>query len=177
MCIFAFRCRCHLEASFSLYRWNMLLNFALLRSVVDWDVFLRAVMWSPACTYRRQVQKSLGRRKCSIACVVRRNPCTPLKTRLIFNPYKVRELKNGEASSKAPRSIFGPWPPTTGGSRQFFTRRRWQPHAQPPTWRPGYTYLKWDVGGKVKSVRQYTRTRLQENGTGNLECTDKEGVE
>ena len=66
--------------------------------------------------------------------------------------------------------------PITVVSR-LFTRRRCLPHAQPPTWRLGCTYLKLDVGGKGKSVRQYPRTRLQDNRMGNLECSDKKGVE
>ena len=142
-------------------------------------MFLHAAMWPPACTYRRQVQKSLARRKCSIADALRRKPCTPVKTCLIFNPYKIREVKNGEASSKALLSIFGscPPPPLPGFRDDFLRGEVVSPTRNPPNWRPGYTYLKLDVGGEGKSVWQYPRTRLQENSTGNLECSDKEGVD
>jgi hypothetical protein len=43
-----------------------------------------------------------------------------VKTCLIFNPYKAREVKNGEASSRALRSIFGSWPPHYRGFETIF---------------------------------------------------------
>jgi hypothetical protein len=56
-----------------------------------------------------------------------------VKICLISNPYKIRGVKNGEASSKALRSIFGSWPPHYWGFETIFYEEKMSaPRPTPP---------------------------------------------